>query len=85
MNTVDDNVEFDNHIIVTLLFGTEDDYPLFDEVNDWESLKKTLKNLGKVTPDYLLVFELLWSPETENDSLTYEQFATEYTDMIQIS
>ncbi|MGB3510194.1 MAG: DUF1517 domain-containing protein [Microcoleaceae cyanobacterium] len=85
VNSVGDNVECDNHIIVTLLFGTEDDYPLFDEVNDEESLKQILKELGKVTADYLLVFELLWSPETENDSLTYEQFATEYNEMMQIA
>jgi hypothetical protein len=85
VNFVEDNVEVDNHIIVTLLLGTEDDYPLFDEINDLETLKQTLKELGKVTADYLLVFELLWSPETENDTLTYEQFASEYGEMIQIS
>ncbi|NES69921.1 MAG: DUF1517 domain-containing protein [Okeania sp. SIO2D1] len=69
VNTVDDNVEFDSHILVTLLLGTEDDYPLFGEVNDRESLKQILKELGKVTPDYLLVFELLWTPVTESDRL----------------
>ncbi|GGA26413.1 hypothetical protein CYANOKiyG1_42400 [Okeania sp. KiyG1] len=69
VNTVDDNVEVDSHILVTLLLGTEDDYPLFGEVNDGESLKQTLKELGKVTPDYLLVFELLWTPVTESDRL----------------
>ncbi|NEP88018.1 MAG: DUF1517 domain-containing protein [Okeania sp. SIO2C2] len=62
VNTVDDNVEVDSHILVTLLLGTEDDYPLFAEVNNRESFKQTLKELGKVTPDYLLVFELLWTP-----------------------
>ncbi|RQH04875.1 DUF1517 domain-containing protein, partial [Okeania hirsuta] len=62
VNTVDDNVQLDRHIIVTLLLGTEDDYPLFAEVNNRESFKQTLKELGKVTPDYLLVFELLWTP-----------------------
>ncbi len=84
VNAVDDNVEVDNHIVVTLLLGTEDDYPLFGEVNNGESLKQTLKELGKVTPDYLLVFELLWSPTTASDRLTYEQFVSEYSDMIQI-
>lgn len=63
------NVELDHHIIVTLLLGTEDDYPLFGEVNDKESFKQILKDLGKVTPDYLLVFELLWTPVTESDRL----------------
>ncbi|MGD1804439.1 DUF1517 domain-containing protein, partial [Dapis sp. BLCC M126] len=85
VDTVDDNVEVDNHIVVTLLLGTEDDYPIFDEVNDGESLKQTLKDLGKITPDYLLVFELIWSPTTASDCLTYEQFVSEYSDMIQIS
>ncbi|MEM1168206.1 MAG: DUF1517 domain-containing protein [Cyanobacteria bacterium P01_H01_bin.35] len=85
VNTVNENVEVDDHIVVTLLLGTEDDYPLFDEVNDGENLKQTLKELGKITPDYLLVFELLWSPTTASDRLTYEQFISEYSDMIQIS
>ena len=84
VNTVDDNVEDDHHIVVTLLFGTEDDYPLFGEVKDEESLKQTLKELGKITADYLLVFELLWSPTTASDRLTYEQFVSEYSDMIKI-
>ncbi len=85
VNSVDDNVEIDDRIVVTLLLGTEDDYPLFGEVNDMESFKKTLKELGKITPDYLLVFELLWSPETASDRLTSDQFVSEYSNMIQIS
>ncbi len=84
-NTVDHNVELDHHIVVTFLLGTEDDYPLFGEINDGESMNKTLKELGKITPDYLLVFELIWSPVTASDRLTYEQFVSEYSDMIQIS
>ncbi|MGD1699976.1 DUF1517 domain-containing protein [Dapis sp. BLCC M229] len=85
VNSVDKNVEIGDHIVVTLLLGTEDDHPLFDEVNDRESFKKTFKELGKITPDYLLVFELIWSPTTASDRLTSEQFVSEYRDMIQIS
>jgi uncharacterized membrane protein len=73
-----------SYIVVTLLLGTADDKPLFDEVRTTESLKQVLSKIASVHPDYLLVFELLWTPQAEGDSLTYDELLTEYADMLQI-
>lgn len=73
------------YIVVTLLVGTADDKPLFQEVRTIETLKKALERVASVPPDYLMAFEVLWSPQVEEDSLTYDELLTEYTDMVQIA
>ena len=72
------------YIVVTLILGTADDKPLFDKINSQEELQLVLENLASIRDDYLMKFELLWSPQTESDSLTYDELITEYTDMIQL-
>jgi len=72
------------YIVVTLLVGTADDKPLFKEVRSAEALKAALEKVASVPPEYLFAFEVLWSPQVEEDSLTYDELLTEYTDMVQI-
>jgi uncharacterized membrane protein len=73
------------YIVVTLLVGTAHDNPLFKDVRSAEALKEALEKVASVPVDYLLKFELLWSPQVEEDSLTYDELLTEYTDMVQIA
>ncbi|MDJ0729756.1 MAG: DUF1517 domain-containing protein [Crocosphaera sp.] len=72
------------YIVVTLLVGTAHDKPLFQEIRTPDDLKQALNNLGSMPSDYLLKFELIWSPQTENDSLTYDEFIMEYTNMVEL-
>ena len=72
------------YIVVTLLVGTAHDKPLFEEIRTPDDLEIILKDLGAISSDYLLKFELIWSPQTQNDSLTYDEFITEYTNMIEL-
>lgn len=72
------------YIVVTLLVGTANDQPLFEEIRTDEVLKDALHKIASISPDYLMVFELLWSPQAETDTLTYDELLTEYTDMVQI-
>lgn len=72
------------YIVVTLLVGTADDKPLFDEIYNEPELREALEKLAAIPPDYLLTFELLWSPQEASDSLTYDELLTEYSDMVQI-
>lgn len=72
------------YIVATLLLGTSDDKPLFDQVRTAEELQTVLEKIASLPAEQLQVFELLWSPQTENDSLTYDELLTEYTDMAQI-
>ncbi len=78
----DDDLEPGEYVVVTLLVGTEDDKPLFDSVNSEDDLKQALTKLAALTTDYVLVFELLWTPQANTDSLTADDLLTEYSDMI---
>jgi uncharacterized membrane protein len=73
------------YIVVTFLIGSENEQPLFGEIRDEAGLKAALTRLSIVPPESLLRFELIWSPQDESDSLTYDELLTEYTGLIQIS
>jgi len=73
-----------DYIVVTLLVGTEDDKPLFAEVNTFAELESALQRIAATPPDYLLTFELLIGPQEESDCLTYDELLTEYQEMRQL-
>ncbi len=70
--------------MVALVVGTAHDNTLFNQVRTEGTLREALQKLAAIPPDYLLVFELLWSPQVATDSLTYDELLTEYTEMVQI-
>jgi uncharacterized membrane protein len=72
------------YIVVTLLIGTEHDKPLFGEIRNTQELRTALEAIASIPASHLLVFELLWSPQADTDSLTYDELLTEYSNMIQI-
>lgn len=72
------------YIVVTLLIGTEHDKPLFGEIRNTQELRTALEAIASIPVSHLLVFELLWSPQADTDSLTYDELLTEYSNMIQI-
>ena len=74
-----------SYIVVTLLVGTAHDNPILDRATSTEELKAALKKLGSITPDYLMVYEVLWSPQDESDSLTDDELLLNYPSMFQIS
>ncbi|BAU14797.1 hypothetical protein LEP3755_53500 [Leptolyngbya sp. NIES-3755] len=73
-----------SYIVVTLLIGTADDKPLFSEIRTTEALKDVLYQLSSLNPDYLMRFELQWTPQVEGDSLTYDEMLLEYPEMLQV-
>jgi hypothetical protein len=71
------------YIVVTFLVGT--DYsPLFGEIYSIEELKGALERIAAMPPKYLLSFELIWSPQQETDSLSYDKLLASYSDLVQI-
>ncbi len=80
----DRNVETPAYIVVTLLIGTADDRPLFGQIDSAQAMQEALKKVASMRSDYLMVFELLWSPQVETDTLTEEELATEYADLVAI-
>ncbi|MDJ1167864.1 DUF1517 domain-containing protein [Roseofilum sp. BLCC_M154] len=73
-----------SYVVVTLLVGTADDQPLFKDIHTAQALRETLGRLGSISPEYLMVFELLWSPQEESASLSSDELLTSYSQMIPI-
>ncbi len=74
-----------SYIVVTLLIGTEDDRPLFGNVYSTNELKQALERIASTPPEYLSKFELLWTPQVETESLTYDEMLSEYAGLMQIA
>lgn len=72
------------YIVVTLLIGTADDRPLFASIDTAEEMQETLKQVAAMQLDYLMVFELLWSPQVETDTLTEGELKAEYGELMAI-
>ena len=73
------------YIVVTLIIGTEDDRPLFGNVYSTDDLKQALERIAATPPEYLSKFELLWTPQVETESLTYDEMLSEYASLMQIA
>lgn len=73
------------YIVVTLLLGTADDDPLFNEIYSTSLLRDVLENITMLRSRFLLVFELLWTPQDSADSLTEADLASHYADLVPIS
>lgn len=71
-------------IVVTLLLGTADDQPLFGEIYSTSVLRDVLDDIRTMQPRYLMVFDVLWSPQDERGSLTEADMAAEYADLVPI-
>jgi uncharacterized membrane protein len=73
------------YIVVTLIVGTADDRPLFASIDSAVEMQEILQNIAAMQLDYLMVFELLWSPQVETDKLTQEELAAEYRELVAIA
>jgi uncharacterized membrane protein len=82
--TPDPNKDPASFIVVTLLVGTAHDRPLFNQVHTTQELQAALQALAGMPAEYLMAFELIWTPQDENDSLTYDELLAQYADMVQI-
>lgn len=83
--TKKDDSEPAAYVVVTLIVGTEDDRPLFDKIHSTEELTTALQRLGSITQDYLAIFEMIWTPQNEKDSLSRDELLAEYPHLIQIA
>ncbi|MBC7969541.1 MAG: DUF1517 domain-containing protein [Verrucomicrobia bacterium] len=73
------------YIVVTLLLGTADDAPLFNEIYSTSLLRDVLRDITTLRSRFLLVFELLWTPQDPIDSLTEADLASDYADLVPIA
>jgi uncharacterized membrane protein len=69
------------YIVVTLLLGTADDRPLFATITTAAELRQALEAARAMPLPYLMVFEVLWTPQHPQDSLTAADFAQDFADL----
>jgi uncharacterized membrane protein len=69
---------------VTFLIGTDDTKSLFGDIHDIAELKAALERSAATPAESLLVFELIWSPQQETDSLTGDELLSSYADLIPV-
>ncbi|MCG9892483.1 MAG: DUF1517 domain-containing protein [Thermosynechococcaceae cyanobacterium MS004] len=72
------------YIVVTFLVGSAHDQPLFDKIQSVDELQHVLETLAALPTEYLMTFELIWSPQDTSDSLTDDELLTGYSDLVQL-
>ena len=77
-----DSDGFSAYIVVTLIIGSADDRPVFNQINSVEELQQALETLSGMREDYLMKFELLWTPQQQGEYLTDEELLMEYTEVM---
>ncbi len=77
--------DFASYVVITLILGTADDQPLFTKINTEEALNETILQLSSMRDDYLIKFELLWTPQTPEQYLTDEELLLEYTNIMPLA
>ncbi|MEG4235630.1 DUF1517 domain-containing protein [Microcoleus sp. Pol11C3] len=79
------NSEPGEYIVVTFLIGTEEVRPLFGDILDIGKLKIALEKSAATPAENLLIFELIWSPQEETDSLSGDELLGSYPELIRLS
>lgn len=73
------------YIVITLLLGTTNDAPLFNEIYSTSLLRDVLEDITMLRSRFLLAFELLWTPQDPADNLTEADLASNYADLVPIA
>ncbi|NRB07946.1 MAG: DUF1517 domain-containing protein [Richelia sp.] len=68
------------YIIVTLLAATLGKTTL-PVINNADDLRQALRQIGSLPRDQLLAIEVLWTPQSEGDTLTSDDLLAEYADL----
>lgn len=83
-NLIHPENEDSDFIVVTLLVGSAHDRPLVGNLHSSDEVKQALQKLASMSSEYLLKLEVIWSPQMTTDTLSYDEFVLEYTDMVQL-
>lgn len=72
--------ESGEYIVVSLIVGVEGKLNL-PKINDVETLKQALQEIAAIGSDRLLAIEILWTPQAEGDTLSYEDLLANYSNL----
>jgi uncharacterized membrane protein len=78
------NLNLPAYVVVTILIGSAGAEPLFHRIHSCEELKLTLEKLAAISEDDLMKLEVLWTPQSEDEPLTNDEFILEHPDLIQL-
>ena len=78
----DEELDPGEYIVVTFLVATQGNQPLFETIAAADELQTVLQTLAAVPTHSLLVFELLWTPQSQTDSLTADDLLSHYPDLV---
>ncbi|NMG58716.1 DUF1517 domain-containing protein [Geitlerinema sp. P-1104] len=78
----DEELDPGEYIVVTFLVATQGNEPLFESISAPDELQTVLQKLAAVPTNSLLVFELLWTPQSQTDSLTADDLLSHYPDLV---
>jgi uncharacterized membrane protein len=78
----ENNAEVPEFIVVTVLIGTEHDKPLFPPIKTRQDVENAINACLAITATYLLTVEVLWTPDSDRDSLTKDDLLRQYTDLV---
>ena len=75
----------DRWLCMTLLMAVEGKVKIPPKINSTYELKQVLTQLGGLTADDIVAFELLWTPQDEKDYYTKAELLEDYPTMITLS
>ena len=73
----DDNGEY---IVATVIVGATGNIKL-PEINDSESMRQALQQIGSIGSDRLLAVEILWTPQADGDTLSSDDILAYYPNL----
>ena len=84
VHLTNDAAASDEYLVITLIVGTAHDQPLLYKIDSADRLADKLRLLRTVPPGYLFKYELLWSPQAEDEALTASELTEKYPSLTQI-
>ncbi len=74
------NQESGEYIVATVIVGATGNLSL-PEINDTDSMRQALQQIGSVGSDRLLAVEILWTPQADGDTLSSDDILAYYPDL----
>lgn len=77
----DEKASDDDYLVVTLIVGTAHDNPLLYNIGSADQLANKLRQLKAIDSSYLFKYELLWSPQKEQETLSAIELQEKYPNL----
>lgn len=72
----------DDWMCITMVVAAEAKLDLPKSIYSLQDLEKALNKIGSVGADDLLAYELLWTPQAEDDAYTKEELIQDFPNLV---